>query len=122
MLDPPSFFNAIIGLPSQVKFNMRCVNRSLTLTFETPRGDAFIYAPQLPTCKNYVATMSTSSKVERPDKEDETMEDTAEPRLDNIIDDVEVVVEKKFQIGKDLINPNKEKLIHLLKAHLDVLA
>lgn len=42
------------------------------------------------------------------------------PHLGDLIGDVEVALGKKIQNGKDLIDPHKEKLIHLLKLHLDV--
>lgn len=115
VLDLPSSFNAIISWPSQVEFSLRCGIRSLTLTFETPRGDALIYTSQLPVRNNYVETMSITSGTHRPKKEGELMEDTKEPCLKDLTDDVEVVLGNKFKIGKDLINPHKEKLIHSLK-------
>lgn len=69
-----------------------------------------------------MATMSTTSNAHRTKRDDEPMEDTYEPRLNNLIDDTEVFPRKKFKIGKELMDPHKEKLIHLLEAHLDVFA
>lgn len=50
------------------------------------------------------------------------MEDTEKPWLDDLIDELDGIVGKTFKIGKDLRDRNKEKLIHLLEAQLDVFA
>lgn len=121
VLNLPSSFNTIIGKPSQVECNMRCYVRSVTLTFYTLRDDTFIYALELLARNNYVATMSRSSNGHHPDKENKTMRDTIEPCLNDLTNDMEVALGKKLKIGKHLIDQHKEKLIHLLEAHLDVL-
>lgn len=78
--------------------------------------------PQLSSCNNYMATISTTFNVHQSHKEDEPREDTDESHLGNLTNDVEVLPEKKVKIGKDLMHPHKEKIIHLLKGHLDIFA
>lgn len=91
VLDLSSSFNAIIRGPSQVDFNLPFDFHSLTLMCETPRGNAFIYAPQLTVCNNYVTTMTVAVRPNRNSNEDEPMKVNSEPRLNDLTDSVEVL-------------------------------
>lgn len=56
-----------------------------------------------------MGTMSTTSSTRQLERDDEPMKDTEEPSLDDLTDDVELVLRKKFKIGKDLMDSTMRK-------------
>lgn len=128
MLDLPSPYNAIIGRHTQTEFHVSYNMWSLSLVFGTNSADTYIYVNQNDALVNYVASpngpteasTSTDPKRKRLVEPEPTTPKDSLPDLSGDFEEVETAPGKKFRIGKDLPTLDKNAVIHLLQANLDV--